>query len=105
MYVAGKQTLHDGTTLDLPPILFGVLGEDKKKKTLLVYGHLDVQPAAKEDGWNTEPFELVEKVTFKASAKLSLYVKIYAFTEGTRMHLFFHTYYCEILVFAESYNK
>ncbi|VDD85784.1 unnamed protein product [Enterobius vermicularis] len=61
LYVAGKQTLHDGTTLDLPPILFGVLGEDKKKKTLLVYGHLDVQPAAKEDGWNTEPFELVEK--------------------------------------------
>lgn len=36
-------------------------GNDKSKKTLLVYGHLDVQPAAKEDGWNTEPFELSEK--------------------------------------------
>ena len=54
--------MHDGTVLDLPPILFGTLGNDKNKKTLLVYGHLDVQPAAKEDGWDTEPFELVEKV-------------------------------------------
>ena len=26
-----------------------------------MYGHLDVQPAAKEDGWDTEPFQLVEK--------------------------------------------
>ena len=30
-------------------------------KTLLVYGHQDVQPAAKEDGWDTEPFVLTEK--------------------------------------------
>lgn len=27
----------------------------------LVYGHLDVQPALKEDGWDTEPFVLTEK--------------------------------------------
>uniref|UniRef100_A0A183BVH7 M20_dimer domain-containing protein n=1 Tax=Globodera pallida TaxID=36090 RepID=A0A183BVH7_GLOPA len=37
------------------------MGNDKKKRTLLVYGHLDVQPAMLEDGWNTEPFELIEK--------------------------------------------
>lgn len=57
----GKQPFPDGTVLDLPPILFGHLGEDPKKKTVLVYGHLDVQPAMKDDGWDTEPFELVEK--------------------------------------------
>jgi len=36
--------------LKLPPVLMGELGQDPKKKTLLVYGHLDVQPAAIEDG-------------------------------------------------------
>lgn len=32
-----------------------------RKKTLLVYGHLDVQPASKDDGWDFEPFILTEK--------------------------------------------
>jgi acetylornithine deacetylase/succinyl-diaminopimelate desuccinylase-like protein len=31
------------------------------KKTVLVYGHFDVQPAAKSDGWDTEPFVLTEE--------------------------------------------
>ncbi|CAL1267327.1 unnamed protein product [Larinioides sclopetarius] len=57
----GTQTLPNGTTLPLPPILLGTLGEDPKKKTVCVYGHLDVQPANKEDGWDTEPFVLTEK--------------------------------------------
>ncbi|CAI5445773.1 unnamed protein product [Caenorhabditis angaria] len=46
--------------LPLPPAVFGVYGRDKAKKTLLIYGHLDVQPAEKEDGWNTDPFKLIE---------------------------------------------
>jgi len=29
-----------------------------RQKTLLVYGHYDVQPALKEDGWKHEPFKL-----------------------------------------------
>jgi hypothetical protein len=38
--------------LKLPDVLMGELGNDPAKKTLLVYGHLDVQPAnEKEDGW------------------------------------------------------
>ena len=41
------QTLHDGTVLDLPPVLFGTLGNDPVKKTVMLYGHLDVQPALK----------------------------------------------------------
>lgn len=57
----GTQTLPDGTVLPLPPIIFGSLGADQKKKTVCIYGHLDVQPAAKEDGWDTEPFVLTEK--------------------------------------------
>lgn len=37
-----------------------VFPKDPAKKTVLVYGHLDVQPALKEDGWHTDPFELTE---------------------------------------------
>ena len=44
--------------LELPPVIVGRYGEDPKKRTILVYGHYDVQPAAKEDGWATDPFTL-----------------------------------------------
>ncbi|CAO1624913.1 unnamed protein product [Jaminaea pallidilutea] len=58
----GKQNL-DGQQISLPPVVFADYrsgsSNDDKKKTILVYGHYDVQPALKSDGWNTEPFELV----------------------------------------------
>ena len=54
----GEQTMPDGTKLKLPPVLLAQLGDDPSKKTLLAYGHLDVQPAAKEDGWDYECFAL-----------------------------------------------
>ena len=65
----GQQELPDGSKIPLPPCLLGELGSDPKKKTLLVYGHLDVQPAAKEDGWDYEPFVVrnVSKLSFKPS--------------------------------------
>lgn len=52
----GKQP--DNPSLDLPPVVLARYGRDAKKRTILVYGHYDVQPAEKSDGWNTEPFEL-----------------------------------------------
>lgn len=61
LHDVGEQTLPDGKKIPLPPVLMGQLGTDPKKKTLCVYGHLDVQPALKEDGWDTEPFVLTEK--------------------------------------------
>jgi len=57
----GNQTLHDGRIIKLPDVILGSLGNDPEKKTVLIYGHLDVQPALKEDGWDTEPFTLIEK--------------------------------------------
>lgn len=39
----------------------GSIGNDASKKTVAIYGHLDVQPAALEDGWDTEPFVLTRK--------------------------------------------
>lgn len=57
----GMQTLADGSQIPLPNVLLGKLGTDKSKKTVCVYGHLDVQPAAIEDGWDSEPFILTER--------------------------------------------
>jgi len=57
----GNQKLRDGSEIPLPPIILGSYGNDPNKKTLLVYGHLDVQPAMVSDGWDTEPFKLIEK--------------------------------------------
>ncbi len=54
----GVQELDDGSQLKLPPIILSCLGEDASKKTVLVYCHMDVQPALKEDGWDFNPFEV-----------------------------------------------
>ncbi|KAI9032161.1 hypothetical protein DFJ74DRAFT_653476 [Hyaloraphidium curvatum] len=56
----GFQTIDD-EKVPLPPIILGTYGNDPKKPTVCVYGHLDVQPAFKSDGWDTEPFKLTEK--------------------------------------------
>ena len=53
----GEQVL-DGKTISLPPVITATHGNDPEKKTILVYGHYDVMPALKSDGWSTEPFEL-----------------------------------------------
>ncbi|KAF4613357.1 hypothetical protein D9613_011016 [Agrocybe pediades] len=53
----GRHTM-DGEDLPLPPAILGRLGNDSSKKTVLIYGHFDVQPALKSDGWDTEPFTL-----------------------------------------------
>ncbi|KAF0270479.1 hypothetical protein FOG48_00405 [Hanseniaspora uvarum] len=44
--------------LPLPPVILARLGTSPTKKTVVVYAHMDVQPASIEDGWNTEPFVL-----------------------------------------------
>lgn len=46
--------------LTLPPAVIGryPAQKDPSKRTILVYGHYDVQPANLSDGWATEPFEL-----------------------------------------------
>jgi len=57
----GSQVL-DGVSVPLPPVILASIPAvaDPTKKTVCVYGHLDVQPARKEDGWRTEPFVLTE---------------------------------------------
>ncbi|KAH7968860.1 hypothetical protein HPB52_011971 [Rhipicephalus sanguineus] len=52
----GDQQLQDGSKVPLPPLLLATTGQEAAKKTLCVYGHLDVYPARKEDGWTADPF-------------------------------------------------
>lgn len=49
----GKKDLH------LPPVVVARYGDSPSKRTILLYGHYDVQPALKDDGWATEPFTLL----------------------------------------------
>lgn len=39
------------------PALYGEVIISKKLPTILVYGHYDVQPARKDDGWDKDPFK------------------------------------------------
>ena len=64
--------MPDGEVIKLPPIILASLGNDPKKETLCVYGHLDVQPAKKSDGWDTEPFVLTD-VSLTAFSKIQLF--------------------------------
>ncbi|MGA8741489.1 MAG: dipeptidase [Terracidiphilus sp.] len=44
------------------PVVYGEwMGAGPDKPTVLVYGHYDVVPAVLEDGWDSPPFEPVEK--------------------------------------------
>ncbi|XP_012979515.2 beta-Ala-His dipeptidase [Mesocricetus auratus] len=56
----GSQQMPDGQSLPIPPIILAELGNDPKKPTVCFYGHLDVQPAQKDDGWLTDPYTLTE---------------------------------------------
>ncbi|WP_240134830.1 dipeptidase [Streptomyces sp. MUM 178J] len=40
-----------------PAVFASWPSDDPDAPTVLVYGHHDVQPAAREDGWRTDPFE------------------------------------------------
>uniref|UniRef100_A0A673KQE8 Beta-Ala-His dipeptidase-like n=1 Tax=Sinocyclocheilus rhinocerous TaxID=307959 RepID=A0A673KQE8_9TELE len=60
MVDVGTQALPNGSSLALPKVVTARFGEDPSKRTVCVYGHVDVQPAKKEDGWATDPYELTD---------------------------------------------
>lgn len=43
------------------PIVVATYNVSSAAETALVYGHYDVQPASKEEGWNSDPFTLTER--------------------------------------------
>ncbi len=42
------------------PVVFARYNITNNSQTVLIYGHYDVQPADKSDGWNSDPFKLTE---------------------------------------------
>ncbi|MFT7816297.1 beta-Ala-His dipeptidase-like [Arapaima gigas] len=56
----GSHQLPGGESIKRPPIILACFEKDPKKPTVCIYGHVDVQPAKKEDGWAAEPFTLTE---------------------------------------------
>ncbi|KAM4029363.1 beta-Ala-His dipeptidase-like isoform 1-T1 [Anomaloglossus baeobatrachus] len=56
----GLETLHGGQTIKFPPAILAQLGNDTDKATVCFYGHVDIQPAKKEDGWKTDPYTMTE---------------------------------------------
>ncbi|NWF28114.1 dipeptidase [Streptomyces sp. PKU-EA00015] len=61
---------------------------DPDAPTVLVYGHHDVQPAAREDGWRTDPFEpVIENGRLYARGAADDKGQVFFHTLGVRAHL------------------
>ncbi len=61
--VLRKYGLPDAHLIDIPggyPAVFAEIPAPPGMPTVLMYAHYDVQPARKEDGWETDPWEPVE---------------------------------------------
>ncbi|MEU3446136.1 dipeptidase [Streptomyces thermolilacinus] len=61
---------------------------DPDAPTVLVYGHHDVQPAAREDGWHTDPFEpVIRDNRLYARGAADDKGQVFFHTLGVRAHL------------------
>ncbi len=58
---AGLQNVELCPTAGHPVVYGEWLGAGPKAPTILLYAHYDVQPAIREDGWETDPFEPTRK--------------------------------------------
>ncbi|CAL9457597.1 Succinyl-diaminopimelate desuccinylase [Streptomyces sp. enrichment culture] len=62
--------------------------DDPEAPTVLVYGHHDVQPAAREDGWDSEPFEpVIRENRLYARGAADDKGQVFFHTLGVRAHL------------------
>ncbi|GAV46086.1 dipeptidase [Streptomyces acidiscabies] len=62
--------------------------DDPQAPTVLVYGHHDVQPAAREDGWDTDPFDpVVRENRLYARGAADDKGQVFFHTLGVRAHL------------------
>ncbi|WP_420035458.1 dipeptidase [Streptomyces sp. cg28] len=84
----GFPTTEVWPTAGAPAVFAEWPSEDPEAPTVLVYGHHDVQPAAREDGWDTEPFEpVVVGNRLHARGAADDKGQVFFHTLGVRAHL------------------
>ncbi|MFD8297977.1 dipeptidase [Streptomyces bauhiniae] len=75
-------------TAGAPAVFAEWPSDDPGAPTVLVYGHHDVQPAAREDGWDTDPFEpVVRGNRLHARGAADDKGQVFFHTLGVRAHL------------------
>lgn len=84
----GFPTAEIWETAGAPAVFAEWPSDDPQAPTVLVYGHHDVQPAAREDGWHTDPFEpVVQGNRLHARGAADDKGQVFFHTLGVRAHL------------------
>lgn len=84
----GFPTAEVWQTAGAPAVFAEWPSDDPEAPTVLVYGHHDVQPAAREDGWHTDPFEpVVQGNRLYARGAADDKGQVFFHTLGVRAHL------------------
>lgn len=84
----GFPTTEVWPTPGAPAVFAQWPSDDPEAPTVLVYGHHDVQPAAREDGWDSEPFEpVVREGRLYARGAADDKGQVFFHTLGVRTHL------------------
>ncbi|MEU5255927.1 dipeptidase [Streptomyces longwoodensis] len=84
----GFPTVEVWPTAGAPAVYAEWPSDDPAAPTVLVYGHHDVQPAAREDGWDTDPFEpVVRDNRLYARGAADDKGQVFFHTLGVRAHL------------------
>ncbi|MEU5638165.1 dipeptidase [Streptomyces milbemycinicus] len=84
----GFPVVETWPTAGAPAVFAEWPSDDPDAPTVLVYGHHDVQPAAREDGWHTEPFEpTVKDGRLYARGAADDKGQVFFHTLGIRAHL------------------
>ncbi|GGX56637.1 dipeptidase [Streptomyces minutiscleroticus] len=84
----GFPTAEVWETPGAPAVFASWPSDDPEAPTVLVYGHHDVQPAAREDGWNSDPFDpVVRDGRLYARGAADDKGQVFFHTLGVRAHL------------------
>ncbi|MFJ8359174.1 dipeptidase [Streptomyces sp. NPDC093984] len=84
----GFPTAEVWPTAGAPAVFAEWPSDDPQAPTVLVYGHHDVQPAAREDGWDSDPFEpVIRDGSLYARGAADDKGQVFFHTLGVRAHL------------------